>query len=207
MREKSIVREDQKLIHHRKAVADSHPHKPIIYSSPLPLTVLHKPLETSPSVQDTPQQFPNVVPRLLCTKDLPVRMRRAVKAWVHGSGSFISWILGAFGLWVPVLIKQMKGSCRKVVKFAVLGSGAAVSRDLSLRPCFWEDVVGTTVLKTTHDGLRFKDEVLVICKRLKDLGKLKFNVVVSRIEGFCNCCPAAHVRGFDYQVQGSPYNV
>ncbi|GAB2222927.1 hypothetical protein Drorol1_Dr00017059 [Drosera rotundifolia] len=52
-------------------------------------------------------------------------------------------------------------------------------RDLPLRPYSWEEAVGTAVLIEAHDGSRFEDEVLVICKRLKDLGK--FVVVSERL--------------------------
>ena len=46
-----------------------------------------------------------------------------------------------------------------------------LSAELPLRPYSWEDAVGTAVLLEVDDGLKFKDEVLVLCKSLKDAGK------------------------------------
>lgn len=46
-----------------------------------------------------------------------------------------------------------------------------LSRELPLRPYSWEEAIGTSVLMEADDGLKFKDEVLVTCKTLKQAGK------------------------------------
>lgn len=53
-----------------------------------------------------------------------------------------------------------------------------LSRELPLRPYSWEEAVGASVLMETDDGLKFKDEKLVVCKALKEAGK--FVVVTER---------------------------
>ncbi|KAK4267115.1 hypothetical protein QN277_023943 [Acacia crassicarpa] len=46
-----------------------------------------------------------------------------------------------------------------------------LSVELPLRPYSWEEAVGTSVLMDVDDGLKYKDEVLVVCKALKEDGK------------------------------------
>lgn len=54
-----------------------------------------------------------------------------------------------------------------------------LSRELPLRPYSLEEAVGTSVLMEADDGLYLKNEVLVICKSLKQAGK--FVVVTERL--------------------------
>lgn len=46
-----------------------------------------------------------------------------------------------------------------------------LSGELPLRPYSWEEAVGTSVLMEADDGLKYKDETLVVCKALKEDGK------------------------------------
>lgn len=52
-----------------------------------------------------------------------------------------------------------------------------VSRELPLRSYSWEEAIGTSVLMQADDGLKLKDEVLVMSKELKQAGKY---VIVTR---------------------------
>lgn len=54
-----------------------------------------------------------------------------------------------------------------------------LSRELPLRPYSLEEAVGTSVLMEADDGLNLKNEVLVMCKSLKQAGK--FVVVTERL--------------------------
>lgn len=45
-----------------------------------------------------------------------------------------------------------------------------LSVELPLRSYSWEEAVGTSVLLEVDDGLKYKDEVLVVCKALKEDG-------------------------------------
>ncbi|GAB4836767.1 hypothetical protein Ancab_001679 [Ancistrocladus abbreviatus] len=58
-------------------------------------------------------------------------------------------------------------------------------RELPLRPYSWEAAVGTAVLVEAYDGSRFKDEVLIMCKFLKDPGK--FVVLTERLILIVEC--------------------
>ncbi|KAI9110971.1 hypothetical protein K1719_018091 [Acacia pycnantha] len=53
-----------------------------------------------------------------------------------------------------------------------------LSVELPLRPYSWEEAVGISVLMDADDGLKYKDEVLVVCKALKEDGK--FAVLTQR---------------------------
>ncbi|KAF7824637.1 putative vacuolar protein sorting-associated protein 13A [Senna tora] len=46
-----------------------------------------------------------------------------------------------------------------------------LSGELPLRPYSWEEAVGACVLMEGDDGLKYKDEKLVVCKALKEDGK------------------------------------
>lgn len=54
-----------------------------------------------------------------------------------------------------------------------------LSRELPLRPYSLEEAVGTLVLLEADDGLKLKDEVLVMCKSLKQPGR--FVVLTERL--------------------------
>ncbi|GMG99180.1 hypothetical protein Nepgr_001020 [Nepenthes gracilis] len=58
-------------------------------------------------------------------------------------------------------------------------------RELPLRPYSWEEAVGTAMLIEIDDGLRFKDEELILCKSMKDSGK--FVVLTERLILIVNC--------------------
>ncbi|XP_044509521.1 uncharacterized protein LOC123228248 isoform X4 [Mangifera indica] len=60
-----------------------------------------------------------------------------------------------------------------------------LSRELPLRPYSWEEAIGTSVLVEVDDGLKFKDEVLVDCKELKQAGK--FVVLTERLILIVSC--------------------
>ncbi|KAJ4847163.1 hypothetical protein Tsubulata_009134 [Turnera subulata] len=60
-----------------------------------------------------------------------------------------------------------------------------LSRELPLRPYSLEEAVGTAVLFGSDDGLKFKDEVLVMCKSLKQAGK--FVVLTERLVLMVSC--------------------
>lgn len=60
-----------------------------------------------------------------------------------------------------------------------------LSRELPLMPYSWEEAIGTTVLMEADDGLKFKDEVLVMCKALKQAGK--FVVITERLVLIVSC--------------------
>ncbi|XP_074272572.1 intermembrane lipid transfer protein VPS13-like isoform X1 [Silene latifolia] len=47
----------------------------------------------------------------------------------------------------------------------------SLSSELPLRPYSWEEAIGTAVLSEVEDGSKYGDEVLVMCKSLKDAGK------------------------------------
>jgi hypothetical protein len=47
-----------------------------------------------------------------------------------------------------------------------------LSKEFPLRPYSWEEAVGTSVLLEADNGSKLKDEVLVMCKALKQAGKI-----------------------------------
>ncbi|TXG57716.1 hypothetical protein EZV62_015545 [Acer yangbiense] len=60
-----------------------------------------------------------------------------------------------------------------------------LSRELPLRPYSWEEAIGVSVLMEADDGLKFKDEVLVMSKSLKQAGK--FVIVTQRLILIVSC--------------------
>ncbi|KAK2996364.1 hypothetical protein RJ639_025934 [Escallonia herrerae] len=60
-----------------------------------------------------------------------------------------------------------------------------LSRVFPLRPYFWEEAVGTSVLAKADGGLKLKDEILVICKALREGGK--FVIVTERLVLIISC--------------------
>ncbi|KAM1492753.1 hypothetical protein ACFX10_024633 [Malus domestica] len=60
-----------------------------------------------------------------------------------------------------------------------------LSRELPLRPYSWEDAVGTSVLVEADDSLRLKDEILVMCKELRQAGK--FVIITQRLVLIVSC--------------------
>ncbi|ESR43047.1 hypothetical protein CICLE_v100108862mg, partial [Citrus x clementina] len=60
-----------------------------------------------------------------------------------------------------------------------------LSRELPLAPYSWEEAIGTTVLMEVDDGLKYKDEVPVMCKALKQAGK--FAVITERLILIVSC--------------------
>ncbi|KAL5806155.1 hypothetical protein ACOSQ4_028888 [Xanthoceras sorbifolium] len=60
-----------------------------------------------------------------------------------------------------------------------------LSRELPLRPYSWEEAIGASVLMEADDGLKFKDEVLVMSKALKQAGK--FVIVTQRLILIVSC--------------------
>ena len=60
-----------------------------------------------------------------------------------------------------------------------------LSRELPLRPYSWEEAVGTSVLVEADNDLKLKDEVLVMCKALKQAGK--FVIITERFVLIVSC--------------------
>ncbi|KAF5748859.1 putative vacuolar protein sorting-associated protein 13B-like isoform X3 [Tripterygium wilfordii] len=60
-----------------------------------------------------------------------------------------------------------------------------LSRELPLRPYTWEEAVGTSVIVEADDGLKLKDELLILCKTLKQAGK--FVVITERLMLIVSC--------------------
>lgn len=60
-----------------------------------------------------------------------------------------------------------------------------LSRELPLRPYSWEEAVGSSVLSEAGDGLKLKDEMLVMCKTLKQGGK--FVIITERLVLIVSC--------------------
>ncbi|KAK0593755.1 hypothetical protein LWI29_009968 [Acer saccharum] len=60
-----------------------------------------------------------------------------------------------------------------------------LSRELPLRPYSWEEAIGVSALMEADDGLKFKDEVLVMSKSLKQAGK--FVIVTQRLILIVSC--------------------
>ena len=60
-----------------------------------------------------------------------------------------------------------------------------LSREVPLGPYSWEEAVGKSMLAAAGDGLRFKDEVFVTCKALKQAGK--FVVITERLIIIVSC--------------------
>lgn len=60
-----------------------------------------------------------------------------------------------------------------------------LSNELPLRPYSWEEAVGTSVLVEADNDMNLKDEVLVVCKSLKQAGK--FVIVTERFVLIVSC--------------------
>lgn len=60
-----------------------------------------------------------------------------------------------------------------------------LSRESPLRPYSWEEAVGTSVLSEFDSGLKLKDEILVLCRRLKQGGK--FVIITERLVLLVSC--------------------
>lgn len=60
-----------------------------------------------------------------------------------------------------------------------------LSREFPLRPYSWEEAIGISVLTEAGDGLKFKDEALVMCRALKQAGK--FVIVTERLIHLVSC--------------------
>ncbi|XP_070683489.1 intermembrane lipid transfer protein VPS13-like [Malus domestica] len=60
-----------------------------------------------------------------------------------------------------------------------------LSRELPVRPYSWEDAVGTSALVEADDSLRLKDEILVMCKELRQAGK--FVIITQRLVLIVSC--------------------
>ncbi|KAA8547313.1 hypothetical protein F0562_003823 [Nyssa sinensis] len=60
-----------------------------------------------------------------------------------------------------------------------------LSRELPLRPYSWEEAVGTSILAEADDGLKLKNEMLVMCKALKQGGQ--FVVITERLLVIVSC--------------------
>lgn len=60
-----------------------------------------------------------------------------------------------------------------------------LSMETPLRPYSWEEAVGTSVLVEADSCLKLKDEVLVMCKALKQVGK--FVIVTERFVLIFSC--------------------
>ncbi|XP_062008854.1 uncharacterized protein LOC133725578 isoform X1 [Rosa rugosa] len=60
-----------------------------------------------------------------------------------------------------------------------------LSREYPLRPYCWEEAVGVSVLVEADDSLRLKDEIFVMCKKLKEAGK--FVIITERLVLIVSC--------------------
>ncbi|KAF8007492.1 hypothetical protein BT93_K1496 [Corymbia citriodora subsp. variegata] len=60
-----------------------------------------------------------------------------------------------------------------------------LSKEFPLRPYSWEEAIGIFVLTEAGDGLKFKDEALVLCRALKQAGK--FVIVTERLILLISC--------------------
>ncbi|XP_048139080.1 uncharacterized protein LOC115752507 isoform X2 [Rhodamnia argentea] len=60
-----------------------------------------------------------------------------------------------------------------------------LSKEFPLRPYSWEEAIGTSVLTEAGDGLKFKDEPLVMCRALKQAGK--FVIMTERLILLVSC--------------------
>jgi hypothetical protein len=60
-----------------------------------------------------------------------------------------------------------------------------LSKEFPLRPYSWEEAVGTSVLVEADNGSKLKDEVLVMCKALKQAGK--FVIITERFVLIVSC--------------------
>ncbi|XP_056171449.1 uncharacterized protein LOC115688889 isoform X4 [Syzygium oleosum] len=60
-----------------------------------------------------------------------------------------------------------------------------LSREFPLRPYSWEEAIGISVLTEAGDGLKFKDEALVMCRALTQAGK--FVIVTERLIHLVSC--------------------
>ncbi|VVA31867.1 PREDICTED: vacuolar [Prunus dulcis] len=60
-----------------------------------------------------------------------------------------------------------------------------LSRELPLRPYTWEEAVGASALVEADDSFRLKDEILVMCKELRQAGK--FVIITHRLVLIVSC--------------------
>ncbi|XP_074366463.1 intermembrane lipid transfer protein VPS13 isoform X3 [Apium graveolens] len=60
-----------------------------------------------------------------------------------------------------------------------------LNRESPLRPYSWEEAVGTSVLTEFDSGFKAKDEILVLCRRLKQGGK--FVIITERLVLLVSC--------------------
>ncbi|BFG24048.1 hypothetical protein CerSpe_103220 [Prunus speciosa] len=60
-----------------------------------------------------------------------------------------------------------------------------LSRELPLRPYTWEEAVGASALVEADDSFRLKDEILVMCKELRQAGK--FVIITQRLVLIISC--------------------
>ncbi|GMP98388.1 hypothetical protein CsSME_00046298 [Camellia sinensis var. sinensis] len=60
-----------------------------------------------------------------------------------------------------------------------------VNRELPLRPYSWEEAIGSSVLAEADNGLKLKDEHLIMCKALKQGGK--FVLITERLILIVDC--------------------
>lgn len=60
-----------------------------------------------------------------------------------------------------------------------------LSRESPLRPYSWEEAIGTSVLSEFDSGLKLKDDILVLCRRLKQGGK--FVIITERLVLLVSC--------------------
>lgn len=72
-----------------------------------------------------------------------------------------------------------------------------LSKEFPLRPYSWEEAIGTSVLTEAGDGLKFKDEALVMCRALKQAGK--FVIVTERLILLVSCPSLGDYANPDFQ--------
>lgn len=75
-----------------------------------------------------------------------------------------------------------------------------LSRELPLMPYSWEEAVGTSILAEAENGLKLKEEVLIMCKALKQGGK--FVVITERLILIVSCLSLVDFG--DPEFQGVP---
>ncbi|KAE9461490.1 hypothetical protein C3L33_06604, partial [Rhododendron williamsianum] len=72
-----------------------------------------------------------------------------------------------------------------------------LSRELPLMPYSWEEAVGTSILAEAENGLKLKEEVLIMCKALKQGGK--FVVITERLILIVSCLSLVDFGGPEFQ--------
>lgn len=77
-----------------------------------------------------------------------------------------------------------------------------LSRELPLRPYSWEEAIGVSVLREAEDHVKLKDEILVVCKALKQDGK--FVILTERLILIVRCSSIVKYRMPEFQ--GVPAN-